>query len=875
VSALTGSASGTAPTIRTPDQRLRVFISSTLGELADERAAIRHAVESLRLTPVMFELGARPHPPRALYRAYLAQSDIFIGVYWERYGWVAPDMDISGLEDEYLLSDGMPRLIYIKRPAGRREDRLTELLARIQADDAVSYRPFDDAGELVQLLGDDLAIMLSERFVSTAPPESPAPSFLVAPPAPRTPLVGRDAEVQQLVEVLTRDDTRLVTLTGTGGVGKTRMAIAALAAAAARWPEHRAFIDLSAVTDPGQVGMAITSALGIVPEGRQSPLDALRTRLGESDALLVLDNFEQVSAAADVLAELLGACPGLTLLVTSRTVLHLLGEVEWPVQPLATAGTGDVDTIMAAPAVRLLVARAQAVRPGFAVTPSNAGDIDRLVRRLDGLPLALELAAAQLRLLPPAALLRRLDEQLDLAGVYTDLPPRQRSLHATLDWSHQLLTPRQRTIFARLSVFAGGCDLDSAGAVCDLEDARDIVEVVSALVECSLVTVQDGGHDQPRLRMLETVRDYARRELEQLGETDAVLRRLVEHLTDFVARADAGMLQRGHARSWMNRLDAEVDNIKTAIEWALRNVDIAATARLTAPVWLYWWIRGQGHWLDQLADRVREAASEHPSTQVRLELSWLQGGVHFMRGRFTEAIPWIREAVTLARAEGLWDTVAWCLSGLGTCLTREEDYTEARAALEESVAIFRRLGTPLGVGYAATHLGDIMLVDGDLKGAIATHTECLDIARSYANDHLTAQAACHLGFDHLITGDLDQARSRFAEAGRLFSQLHHVEGTMYCLAGLAGVAHQQEQLKPAACLLGSVTTIRQDMGFAPWPLLGHLESMIAAGVRDAIGAAAFDEAAGEGGGLTAAAALEYGLAVTAAAGARQPASASG
>ena len=259
--------------IRTPDQRLRVFVSSTLKELADERAAVRRAVETLRLTPVMFELGARPYPPRALYRAYLEQSHVFLGVYWQSYGWVAPDEDVSGLEDEYRLSGGRPRLVYIKGPAPDRQDRLGGLLRRIESDDQASYRHFADADELEQVVKDDLMVLLTERFEAVDPPEPGiARRPVTAPPIPITPTVGRDAELAD-VQRLLAEGCRILTLTGPGGVGKSRLALEACRRPMAAFPDGVAFVPLETVHEPSDVSRVLADRLGVTVEGAQAPLD--------------------------------------------------------------------------------------------------------------------------------------------------------------------------------------------------------------------------------------------------------------------------------------------------------------------------------------------------------------------------------------------------------------------------------------------------------------------------------------------------------------------------------------------------------------------------------------------------------------------------
>src|SRR5580692_5619717 len=270
--------------IRTPDQRLRVFVSSTLEELAGERVAARAAIEQLRLAPVMFESAARAHPPQAVYRAYLGQSDIFIGIYWQRYGWVGPGMSISGLEDELRLASAMPRLLYVKLPAPDPEPGLRRMLDGIKAEGAASYKTFTDAGELGELIAGDLATILAERF--GAPARDGPPADL---PAPVTTMIGRDADVEEVARMLAVPDCRLIVLTGPGGVGKTRLALAVAERTRRDWPDGAAFVDLSSVTDPELVPDAIAAALDLVGQGREEPLETLERRLAGRRMLIALD----------------------------------------------------------------------------------------------------------------------------------------------------------------------------------------------------------------------------------------------------------------------------------------------------------------------------------------------------------------------------------------------------------------------------------------------------------------------------------------------------------------------------------------------------------------------------------------------------------
>jgi hypothetical protein len=368
-----------------------VFVSSTLGELAEERQAVSRAISALRLTPVMFDAGARPHPPAEVYRAYLAQSDVFIGLYWQRYGQVVPGMQVSGLEEEFELSGELPRLLYVKAPTPDREPRLADLLARIKDESLTSYRHFRTAAELGRLVRDDLAVLLSERFAAAggqAAGRVPTPAGARRSgrlPVSLTSLFGRERTIAEVAGLVERPGVRLVTLTGPGGVGKTRLAVTVGERLRDRFGSGTVFVLLEAVTDPGLVLAVIGRAAGANLPRTGSPLEALAERFGDDPWLLILDNLEQVLRVAHDLGELLARCPGLTILATSRTALRLQAEREYPVPPLPTGPvTASADEVGAWPAVALFVDRARAVRPDFALTEGNAAAVAEICRRLDG-----------------------------------------------------------------------------------------------------------------------------------------------------------------------------------------------------------------------------------------------------------------------------------------------------------------------------------------------------------------------------------------------------------------------------------------------------------------------------------------------------------
>ena len=441
-------------------------------------------------------------------------------------------------------------------------------------------------------------------------------------PTPATPLVGREADLDHLLATLGRPQVRLVTLTGPGGVGKTRLAIAAAASLDHAFPHGVYFVALAAVQDPDVMWKTIAGDLGA--EGDDAL--AVTAHLRDRRLLLVLDNLEQLPGAAGVVAELLAAAPRLVVLATSRGPLHLSAEHEVPVPPLPVpaeaAGAGDV---AATAAVRLFAQQAGLVRPGFEVTEGNAADVAAICRRLDGLPLAIELAASRARLLTPKALLARLGSSLPLAAADAGRPSRQQTLRATIGWSYDLLAPATATVLARMGVFAGGCDLDALAAVA--EPAGDPLEVAAELMDVSLVTVTDGPDGEPRIGMLEMIRAYALERLTEAGELEATRLRHAEHFTAFAEQAKEKLNTSEHL-AVLDRLEAEHDNLRAALAWSLdtRPADPAAGGERTAiglrlvhvltPFWYHHGHATEGRqWLERALDLAAEDAGS-PMAQV-------------------------------------------------------------------------------------------------------------------------------------------------------------------------------------------------------------------------------------------------------------------
>ena len=766
-----------APTIRTPDQRLRVFVSSTLRDLVEERQAAQRAIETLRLTPVMFELGARPYPPRSLYRAYLEQSHVFLGVYWQSYGWVAPDEEISGLEDEYRLSAGRPRLVYIKGPAPAREDRLAGLLHRIEEDDRASYRHFGSAEELERLVKDDLMVLLSERFETTGEPSERAAhgSRVMPPPVPVTPTVGRDAEIRQVHRLLD-EGCRILTLVGPGGVGKSRLALEACRDLAGGFPDGVAFVPLETVTAPSDAIRVLADRVGAMVEGNQDPLDAAVDELGKRRMLLLVDNFEQVLDAGPALAALLDACPGVSALVTSRRPLRLRGERQLTVEPLGLpvaadeAGNTDgaVHAALRSAAVALFVERAQRVRPEFEVDRANVEATADLVRRLDGLPLAIELVAARAHLLEPGQMLERLERGTGVPmSAGPDFPQRQRTLRATLEWSHQLLTPEQQTLMARLGVFADGATLEAIESVCSGAPVVDLLDALSALLDNGLIRVDRQRREgQPRFALFQTAREFALERLAASDEGREVSARFVDWALETVALGDPVQFRDAPDR-WPD-LQVEARNLQLAAEQLIEFGDCERLARMAWGMFHSMWRFGNFGALARWAERALAAcgalggddAQPRASARLRAAVSWSR----FLTGDLAGALAAqeVLDVDAVATADPACAALLQTTRALSLPMT--DGGHEARAAAEQALVLADRADFPVVRAYCHAFLASLDLVNHDLASAEHHCRECLSIASDLHLFSLTSQQYGQMALVSIGGGDLDQARHYFAAA---------------------------------------------------------------------------------------------------------------
>lgn len=631
-------------------------------------------------------------------------------------------------------------------------------------------------------------------------------------PAQPNSLVGREADLRALGEVIEDPGSRLVTLTGPGGIGKTRLALQGAYEHVDSFRDGVVFVSLALLNDPALVAPTIAHALGLEGSGDQPMFDRLHAYLTGKQLLLLLDNFEHVISAAPVVAELLRAAPRLEVLVTSREVLHLYGEHEFPVPPLvappiAPNGPGHAQAVSAAyPAVQLFVQRAVAVMHEFQLTSENAAVIGAICTRLDGLPLAIELAAVRVKIFSPQALLARLDQRLAwLTGGPRDHPARQRTLRATLDWSYNLLDADEQLLFTRLAVFAGGWTLEAAAAVCQADgDLLHTLDVVSSLVDKSLVQRMVGGDIEPRFIMLETIREYALERLAASSETGAFRR----HAWFFLGLVEQAELQlRGTKQSvWLQRLETEHDNLRGALRWALDEDATQIGLRLVGSLRWFWTFRSHVQEGSRWAKRMLEKAIMEPPTAARAKALWTAGVMALFRHE-ADARNLLEESVRLWRVVGDVGGLGYALQHLGNAVLSQGDPESARLLEEESVALFRSIGDKPGMALASLCLGSVMTDLGDDEGAHVLFEESVQIARAIDDRWCLALALSNLAYQAKVRNDYAAGCSLLAECIAVWWEMgtkHEIARVLY---ELGQWTHELGDVRRATQIFGSVAAL--------------------------------------------------------------------
>ena len=595
-------------------------------------------------------------------------------------------------------------------------------------------------------------------------------------PLQPTPLVGRERDVADVTALLLREEVRLVTLTGPGGTGKTRLALQAAADLLDAFPDGAWFVDLAPVTDPALVPGAIAAVLGVQEEGGQPLREALAAFLRTKRLLLLLDNLEQVVAAAPIIAELVATEPGLTVLATSRVPLRLRGEYEVAVPPLALPDLRrhePMEQLTQYAAVRLFIQRATAAKATFAVTNANAPAVAAICHRLDGLPLALELAAARIKQLPPEALLTRLERRLPvLTGGMRDAPARQRTMRDAIAWSYDLLPPAEQTLFRRLGVFVGGFTLEAAEAVAatpgDLE--LDVFDGVGSLLDASLLRQETDLGEEPRYRMLEMVREFALAHLDTAGEAAMAGDAHAAYVVVLAERVNQGQEGPEQAR-WLDIADLEHGNFRAALAHVLAANDTATGLRLVAALWQFWIMRGHVGAGRQWAERVLALRQVDPPSPLRAQV----------------------------------------LVGLGFLALWQDDLESAKAAGEEGLAIQRVGGDAMGVAEALHLLGNVASTQGDLDCGRAVLEEALEL-RPQLDERRLASLLCDLGLNAVLQGDLDRAEALYEESLALSRQHSDPWSIATELSNLAEVARKRGDLERAAQLTREAVVLYREVG---------------------------------------------------------------
>ncbi len=777
--------------IKTPDQRVRVFISSTIQELADERKAVTDAVSKLRLIPVLFELGARPHPPRDLYRAYLDQSHVFIGIYWNNYGWIAPGMQISGLEDEYRLSGGKPQLIYVKQDGANRQPRLQELLAEIEKSGIACYRFFDNAQELSELVENDLALLLSERFetktTAHSPQENKKQNTL---PIIRSSLVGRERELLRLKEMILQPAICLVTLTGTGGTGKTRLSIQLANEVKAEFRDGVYYIPLASITDEKLVAATIANEIGLYDTGHQPIEETLLDYLRDKNCLLVIDNFEQIVGAASVVAKMMERCSAIKIIVTSRIPLHIRAE---HVVPISTLANPDLKKIMAKndllkyPSVELFLQRAMEVNPGLAVSDENLVAIGEICAKLDGLPLAIELAAARSNFFTPVALLKRMGKALDfLSHGPKDLPQRQQTLRSTIDWSYNLMDDDCRKYFYRLAVFSEGWTLEAAQAVGNYKNDLqcDTVLLTEKLVDFGLFRIFSHYNEkdatvEPRFTMLQTVLEYA---IDKLQESDEIVAVKNAHADYFILMLEETYpyLWGAKPEPWLDHIEREFQNIRSAFYAKTTAGNMPESIRLIGTMTMFWGTRGRINegleWAKTTGidnPELREKLKEKTEPGILARGLMGAGALRLFISKYVEGAGLLNEAVSIFIEQKDFRHAGRALIYRGIAGISSGDYQSA-LRLREAIEYGRATNDAFSIGTACGFLGEVLTYEGKFDEAKLFFEEgekfCTRCDFNAGLAVIFLQKGCH----YLVVNDYENGEATLSKSVELFASTYQV-----------------------------------------------------------------------------------------------------
>ncbi len=661
--------------------------------------------------------------------------------------------------------------------------------------------------DTLELLADALRLSPEDRAIldqtvrrthATSPPSQQSASVAAEPdantpddlPPQPTAFIGREHAVEAVRARLLDPETRLLTLTGPGGVGKTRLSLQAAVATRPAFADGVVFVPLAPIGDPDLVLSTIAQTLSVGETPGQAIGDTLAVSLRGKRMLLVLDNFEQVLLAGTPLMALLASAPDVKALVTSRSPLHVRGERVYPVSPLAvpTPPLPPLETLSQYEAVRLFIARAHDAQPDFVVTNETAPAVAEICARLDGLPLAIELAAARTRLLSPDALLARLSNRLKVVtGGGKDLPARQQTLRAAIDWSYSLLDPGEQTLFARLAVFVGGRTLEAVEAVCDMGGGLpfDALDGVESLLDKSLLRREAGANGEPRLVMLETIHEYARERLTASGEEKALREAHLAYYLQFAERAEPELVG-SKQKMWLDRLAVEHDNLRAALGWTQEQGETERGLQVAATLWRFWLAHGR---LSEGRDWLEKLLTDSPGAPTAIRAHALHGAGTLARvqGNYVRARALFDESMVLYRDQKDTRGCARVLNDLGSVAYHQGDYAGARALYAESLTLQQELGDTVGIANALGNLGNVAFEQGDYMQARTLLEKGLTLRRELGDTRGIAYSLSNLGGVTINLGDYEQARAWLEESLALHRESGDARGIAYSLNNLGVV----------------------------------------------------------------------------------------
>jgi predicted ATPase len=751
---------------------------------------------------------------------------------------------------------------------------LTEVVERLvlgNLPDGISLRPLG-AHRLRDLEAPEQVFQatapgLPERF----PPLRGIPSHPTNLVEPLTALIGRDEEVAALLRLLGTDGARLVTVTGPGGIGKTRLALEVAAEALDRYPDGVFVVDLAPLTDPALVVPTVAATLGAREVAGQRLLDTLTSVLAAKRLLLVLDNAEHVLGAAGELAELLAACPRLSMLSTSREPLHVRGERVFPLLPLELPPADHlprVEELALVPAISLFVERATASHPEFALTGDNAVAVAAICRRLDGLPLAIELAAARVPMLPPAALLARLEKRLPLlTGGGGDLPVRQRTMRDAIAWSYDLLTGEEQALFRRLAIFVGGFTLAAAEAVTHSGEDRSMLDLLGALVDQSLLRQMPGSDEEPRYHMLETVRELGLERLVSAEEEDEARKSHVGYFLRLSKTLARGGRSLGR-RELLSPVAAERDNLRLALGWLDEQNEVESLSQLSAAtygLWLHWGLPGEGlHWVERALQR-----SDRKASVAREETLYAAAVLAIFQDDYARAGVFSAEELAIARELGDTFLIGQALTIAGFLASRQRDFQRAEALLHEARQLLSGLGDSFvhavgDAGIALLILADMSLTQGHLDKAAARYEESLRDLQAIGYDWEMSDVKAGLGGVSYCRGELVRATALYTESLQLARDLGLTTLFASSLLGFAAIAAESGRAEQGARLLGAAEGSAASLGTSIFQRDLPIRDRALAALTVALGAERLEAARAEGRGLPIDQALAEAMAVAAA-----------